>query len=66
MVRIHYQRTGGCPRACDGFPRVIEPIHLGVTAAFITIAKDIPNFHTAVLEKFVTKIAQVGAQSRSS
>jgi hypothetical protein len=38
---------------------------IGGEAAFITIAKDISSFHTAVLEKFVTEIAQVGAQSRS-
>ena len=38
---------------------------IGGGAAFITIAKDISSFHTAVLEKFVTEIAQAGAQSRS-
>ena len=38
---------------------------IGGEAAFITIAKDISSFHTAVLEKFVTEIAQVGAQSRA-
>ena len=38
---------------------------IGGEAAFITVAKDISSFHTAVLEKFVTEIAQVGAQSRS-
>jgi hypothetical protein len=38
---------------------------IGGDAAFITVAKDISSFHTAVLEKFVTEIAQVGAQSHS-
>jgi Protein of unknown function (DUF1194) len=38
---------------------------IGGEAAFITVAKDILSFHTAVPEKFVTEIAQVGAQSRS-
>ena len=38
---------------------------IGGEAAFITIAKDISSFHTAELEKFVTEIAQVGAQSHS-
>jgi hypothetical protein len=38
---------------------------IGGEAAFITVAKDISSFHTALLEKFVTEIAQVGAQSRS-
>lgn len=38
---------------------------IGGEAAFITVAKDISSFHTAVLEKFVTEIAQAGAQSRS-
>ena len=38
---------------------------IGGEVAFITIAKDISSFRTAVLEKLVTEIAQVGAQSRS-
>jgi hypothetical protein len=38
---------------------------IGGEAAFITVAKDISGFHTDELEKFVTEIAQVGAQSRS-
>ena len=38
---------------------------IGGEAAFVTIARDISSFHIAVLEKFVTEIAQVGAQSRS-
>ena len=36
---------------------------IGGEAAFITVAKDISSFDTAALEKFVTEIAQVGAQS---
>lgn len=38
---------------------------IGGEAAFITVARDISSFHTAVLEKFVAEIAQIGAQSRS-
>jgi hypothetical protein len=38
---------------------------IGGEAAFVTIVRDSSSFHTAVLEKFVTEIAQVGAQSRS-
>jgi hypothetical protein len=38
---------------------------IGGDAAFVTIARGISSFHTAVLEKFVTEIALVGAQSRS-
>jgi hypothetical protein len=38
---------------------------IGGNAAFVTVAKDITSFHTAVLEKFVTEIAQVGALGRS-
>ena len=38
---------------------------IGGQAAFVTIVRDSSSFHTAVLEKFVTEIAQVGAQSRS-
>jgi hypothetical protein len=38
---------------------------IGGEAAFITVAKGISGFHTTELEKFVTEIAQVGAQSRS-
>lgn len=37
---------------------------IGGEAAFVTVAKDISSFHTAVLEKFVTEIAQVGARTR--
>jgi hypothetical protein len=36
-----------------------------VACSIITVAKDISSFHTAVLKKFLTEIAQVGAQSRS-
>jgi hypothetical protein len=38
---------------------------IGGDAAFVTVASDIASFHTAVLEKFVTEIAQVGAPSQS-
>jgi hypothetical protein len=38
---------------------------IGGDAAFVTVARDIASFHTAVLEKFVTEIAQVSAPSRS-
>lgn len=38
---------------------------IGGEAAFVTIVGDSPSFHTAVLKKFVTEIAQIGAQSRS-
>jgi hypothetical protein len=34
---------------------------IGGEAAFVTVARDITTFHTAVLEKLVTEIAQVGA-----
>ena len=38
---------------------------IGAEAEFVTIAKNISSFHTPALEKFVTEIAQFGAQSRS-
>ena len=38
---------------------------IGGDSAFLTIATAVSSFHTAVLEKFVTEIALVGAQSRS-
>jgi hypothetical protein len=38
---------------------------IGGQAAFVTVARDLSSFHTAVLEKFVTEIALVGTQSRS-
>ena len=38
---------------------------IGGDSAFLTIATDVSSFHTAVLEKFATEIALVGAQSRS-
>ena len=38
---------------------------IGGEAAFVIVAREISSFHTAVLEKFVTEIALVGAQSRS-
>jgi hypothetical protein len=69
------------PRSCCkrrasflDLPRSAEPSDIanyypqnviGVDTAFITVAKDISSFHTAVLEKLLTEIAQVGAQSRS-
>ena len=36
---------------------------IGAEAAFATIAREVGSFHTAVLEKFVTEIAQVGARA---
>lgn len=39
---------------------------IGGEAAFITVARDISSFHTAVLEKFATEIARVGTRTRLS
>jgi AraC-like DNA-binding protein len=38
---------------------------IGGEAACVIVARDVTSFHTAVLEKFVTEIAQIGGQSRS-
>ena len=36
---------------------------IGGESAFVTVARDIGSFHTAVLEKFIADIAQVDAPS---
>jgi hypothetical protein len=37
---------------------------IGGDAAFVTVARDISSFHTAVLEKFIAEIARVDARTR--
>ena len=39
---------------------------IGGNAAFVSVARDISSFNSAVLEKFVTEIAQVDAPTRLS
>jgi hypothetical protein len=44
---------GGQPNIADYYKRNV----IGGPAAFLTVARDIASFHSAVLEKFVTEIA---------